>query len=453
MNTTNTTRSLLIYLWAILFIEGLVSVSLQIIFIRQLTPFVGNDVTVVGIVIGTYLTALSWGYYKGGKHGGDLYKLSSNFLFSALWSGIFMSYWAMSLWFDRAGFLEVNYLKMTVYLMVGLFPVVYWLGHTVPLLVGMMKNATASELAGKSLAINTIGSVFGAVITPIVFFSLLGVSATIVLYMGMLCALYILTLYIANKLTIYRAAVAPLLLLIVYWANVTHTNDIFIKTTTYANYDVRQGTDEFGNHHAILSLNETAASVIMNSQNTGYIRYSYNFMKEQLGLVDHDVLVLGSGGFTFSMNDKTSNRYTYIDIDPKIKDIAERFFLNFNIKGDFIAKDARNYVAQTENTYDMIFVDLYSHNVNMPWHVTTQEFVQGVSDALNKDGYAMFNAIEEMGFKHPDNRRLHNTIKSVFNYCYVVPLYNEYDVYANVIYICKKNDGSMPEINIDNRQR
>lgn len=451
MNTTS--KSLLLYLWIILFIEGLVSVSLQVVFIRQLTPFVGNDVNVVGIVIGIYLTALSLGYYQGGKRGGDLHKLSSNFLYSALWSGVFMSYWMMSLWLDRAGFLEVNYMKMSVYLLIGLFPVVYWLGHTVPLIVGLMRDARASELTGRSLAINTIGSVIGAVVTPIVFFSVLGVSATIVMYMALLLSLYALTLYLSNKLTLARLAVAPLLMVVIYWANVMHTNDVFIKTTAYANYEVRSGADEYGNHHAILSLNETAASVIENGQHTGYIRYSYDFMVKQLGFTDHDVLVLGAGGFTFSMNDKTDNRYTYIDIDPKIKDVAERFFLKFNIKGEFIPDDARNYVTQTKEKYDAIFVDLYSSNVSMPWHVTTQDFVQNVSDALSPKGYAMFNVIQEMGFKHPDNRRLHNTIQSVFDYCYITPLYNEYDVYANVMYVCKKNNGTEPEINIDNRQK
>jgi hypothetical protein len=58
------------------------------------------------------------------------------------------------------------------------------------------------------------------------------------------------------------------------------------------------------------------------------------------------VLVLGAGGFTLSHREP-SNRYTYVDIDPKIREIAEARFLKAPIRGEFIVDDARRYVRAT----------------------------------------------------------------------------------------------------------
>ena len=440
--------------WLILFVEGLVSVSLQIIFIRQLTPFVGGDVNVVGIVIGVYLTALSLGYLRGGNEGGDIKKLSKNFLFSSFWSGIFMSYSVISLWFnsfESEVYAGVNYVVLMVYLIVGLFPVVYWLGQTVPIIVGTLKQDSASKSSGMTLGVNTIGSVLGAGCTPIVLFNLFGVAATIFICVFMLGLLYLITSYDSGDLNKPLLMVLVLSIVNAYFVNVHFSNSKFVKTNAYANYEVEKHSDGYGNHVSILRLNESAASVIANSETMGYTRYMHDFMVDQLGYVEHDILVLGSGGFTFSLNDKTDNRYTYVDIDPDIKDVAEKFFLDFNIKGTFVAEDARRYIKNKKGQFDTIIVDLYSHRLSMPWHVTTQSFMKNVSEALNQNGYAMFNVIEEMGFKHPDNRRLHNTILSVFDYCYINPLYTKSMTYANVAYICKKNDDQALEINIDDR--
>lgn len=49
----------------ILFIEGLVSLSYQMLYIRQIGPIVGNSVDVISWIIGIFLIALAIGY----KHG------------------------------------------------------------------------------------------------------------------------------------------------------------------------------------------------------------------------------------------------------------------------------------------------------------------------------------------------------------------------------------------------
>jgi Spermidine synthase len=85
------------------------------------------------------------------------------------------------------------------------------------------------------------------------------------------------------------------------------------------------------------------------------------------------VLVLGAGGFTLSHREPL-NHYTYVDIDPAVKEIAERDFLREPIRGEFVVADARAYVRDTALRYDVVVVDVYSALTSIPAHLVTREF-------------------------------------------------------------------------------
>ena len=333
-----------------------------------------------------------------------------------------------------------------------MFPVVFWLAQTLPLLITFIRKGSSSAKAGNSLSLNTIGSVLGATITPLVLFWAFGVAWTILL---MVVGLMVLSLF-AYKMDkgVWLSAdhlIGVLIIALAFFFNIDHERQNFIKTTAYANYDVKVDSDAYGNERRVLELNKTFASITTDGQATGYVRYLNRYMIEQLGYTDHDVLVLGSGGFTFSINDETKNSYTYLDIDPDIKPIAEKFFLGYNIKGNFVGKDARAYVKTSEDLYDVVFVDLYSNLLSMPWQVTTVEFMEELNDRVSVGGHVFFNMVYQSDFKHDVNRRIHNTITSVFPYCYITPLFSGKQDYMNVVYVCSKPDKEALEINVDDR--
>ena len=56
-------------------------------------------------------------------------------------------------------------------------------------------------------------------------------------------------------------------------------------------------------------------------------------------MAEERALVLGAGGFTLSHREP-NNRYTYVDIDPAIKGIAEQHFLRKAARGEFIADES-----------------------------------------------------------------------------------------------------------------
>ena len=77
----------------IIFLEGFVSVSIEILTIRQLIPVAGNSVIVTSLIIGVFLLFLALGYQKGGTQQKNLQKiLQFNFSFAAIWLGIGLSF-------------------------------------------------------------------------------------------------------------------------------------------------------------------------------------------------------------------------------------------------------------------------------------------------------------------------------------------------------------------------
>ena len=184
-------------------------------------------------------------------------------------------------------------------------------------------------------------------------------------------------------------------------------------------------------------VNKSLASLIDDSEPphyTRYIRHLRKILLDDLGYRERDILVLGAGGFTLSHREPL-NRYTYVDIDPKIRDIAERHFLRDAVRGEFIADDARRFVATTERRFDALVVDVYSSHTAIPSHLVTLEFWAGTRKALKPDGVLLANLILDGKLETPYARNLLNTIERVFGRC-AVDVLQKGKPLANVEVVC-----------------
>jgi hypothetical protein len=94
-----------------------------------------------------------------------------------------------------------------------------------------------------------------------------------------------------------------------------------------------------------------------------------------------------------------------VEIDPRILDIGRDYF---DMQPDSprypnyraYAADARAWLAQTRQSYDIIGIDAY-HQPYIPFHLTTVEFFAEVRAHLNPRGVAVINAARSPG---GDNR-------------------------------------------------
>lgn len=436
---------------AILFLEGFVSVSLQMLMMRQLVPFVGSSVVVSSLVVSVFLAALSLGYAFGGRtKKNHIKKLRRNLLISSILISVGLSYTFMGNWFVISNYLLNSPLfEVFIYLMLFLSPIVFLLGQTVPLLTNFYKANNVSETAGDTFAISTVGSVLGSIVTSLVFFYFFGMAKTVLI--SVLILGIVLMMLIENKKYIKNGIAYSVILTICYVLNVSYEKENLVLTNAYNNYNVINIE-----HGKMFVLNESAASAVFeDGTNWKYLNdiKSMMFHESELAMKDKDILILGAGGFTLSHGDNIpKNNFVYVDIDPAMKEVAEKHFLETKINGKFVAEDARVFVQKTEEKYDAILVDIFSNKTSVPWHLLTTEFFADVKSVTKKNGYVFFNVISSPTFSDKYSRNIYNTIHNTFDYCHSRPM-KVWEGKTNIVYICKNIDDEDKTIYVDNVAR
>lgn len=426
-----------IFLWLIILIEGFVTISAEILTIRQILPLAGSSIIVTSLIIGIFLLFLAYGYRRGGKYEGDYNNiLKRNFTITAFWLGIGLSYTFILSFFTafRAHINQNILLILTAYLLFITAPLVYILGQTVPITMNLIRqNQSAGALGGKILHLSTIGSFLGAVITSLLLLNFLGVAWTV--FFNYCCLMFLSILLIPKKMSeIIRIAVLIIGLFVTYCFNVFMEQKQFVATNAYANYQIAE-LDQ----GKILYLNESPSSFI-DDQKKGfnYIELIKRILFTDLQLENKDILVLGAGGFTLSAENSFGNRFTYVDIDKDLENIVKTHFLG-SIEGKLFIQDANLFLRNSTDTFDAIVSDVYSNSKSIPPHLLTQEYFGNMNQVLRPKGVAIINIIGRPTLEDPYSRNVDNTIRSVFNECMVVPTRYSSEV-SNIIYICQKNN-------------
>ncbi|MHC1784154.1 MAG: spermidine synthase [Anaerolineaceae bacterium] len=109
-----------------------------------------------------------------------------------------------------------------------------------------------------------------------------------------------------------------------------------------------------------------------------------------------------------------------IEIDPKIVEVARKYFDMNEPNLNVIIQDGRWALEKSTEQYQVISVDAYRPPY-IPWHLTTREFFQIVRDHLTDDGVMVIN----VGRSVNDRRlieTLGSTILSVFPSAHVMDI-------------------------------
>lgn len=444
----------LIYLLpAIILIEGFASIAIEILTIRQLLPVAGGSVVVTSLIIGIFLLFLALGYEKGGRVKQDHYRiLQQNFFLVALWSGVGMSYIFIRYFFDYVSVMtgsQVIY-PLIIYLLLILAPMIYLLGQTLPITINMVKqDHHAGAIAGKALGLSTLGSFLGAVFTTLVLMHFFGVAWTVFIVFALL--MFLSVILCKSRLDIYLSVLLTSSVgILVFILNVNTEMQLFSLTTNHANYqllDANNSSMKAGQR--MLLINDVRSSFVDNQNHAfPYIESMRKALFTDLKLKNANILVLGAGGFTLSLQDTGKNNFTYVDIDGRIKNVVEPRFIN-KIKDKLVINDARNFLNTSSQVYDAIITDVYSDYKAIPAHLLTYQFMQNIHEHLSPNGYALFNIIANPTFKDAYSKRIDNTIRSAFGSCIASPVAFQ-DRYTNIIYICSKQDKKDNIVYVDN---
>ncbi|MBP6008589.1 MAG: fused MFS/spermidine synthase [Rhodoferax sp.] len=416
-------------LYLIVFIEGFCSLGAEVIALRRLVPHVGSAIVVTAPTIGLFLLALALGYGCGARVSERFTAVvARNFLISALLVGLGLARVTVDALFAQV---QPTWLAYLLFAGAVLCPVAWLLGQTVPVLTNLMKHLRTGEASGYALYWSTLGSFLGSVSLSLVVMQLLGVSAA-VLVCAVLLALGSLLLASPSWLAWGKSLSVG-----VVAAFINLQPNASVLDTVYADYTVKPiQRPELLNPRGFL-INNSLASLMDDSQPPKYARYVQHLrhiILDELGLVGGDILVLGAGGFTLSHQEPT-NRYTFVDIDPKIREIAEQRFLKEPIRGTFIVDDARRFVRTTDQRFDAVVVDVFSSHTSIPGHLVTQEFWKDTRRTLTPTGVLLINLILDGRLETPYARNLLATIDSVYGRCAVEVLHKSQPL-SNVIVSC-----------------
>lgn len=399
------------------FIGGYSSLSLELIVLRQLSSFVGTTTITVSIVMGSFLAFMSWGYYKGSVESvvwSSLRRQAANdFLLIALLVVLASSYILIDIYFiafNESG-ITSNIIQTALYSLLFLSYGPYLFGKITAMLSRYL-HYRDPNFTGKIMAVDTIGSVLGSLLTTLIIMPFVGVNHTIVVVV-------VITLSAACFLTRRRNYVAILTILL---AAVLFNQDKLLKDTygiiennAVATVGVHE-TDK--GKSRLLVINGSMSSKISKEHNLNFSYINFindNFIRTLPENETKDILVIGAGGFTVGIDD-TRNNYIYVDVDKNLKRITEENFLKKKLSPNkkFVVQDANQFLKESRNKYDIIVLDTYSSLQYIPMELVTREYFERAKNNLKEGGILLLNAIVSPNFGDDFAMNLDNTLRSVF---------------------------------------
>ncbi len=391
--------------------------ALEILGSRLLQPVFGSSVLFVwGSLIGVVLSALSAGYYLGGK----LADLKPDFQILSV--VIFVA----SLFVIGLPAVAPPILDFIVKLNLGdryspLLASTLLLGPP-SLLLGMVspfaiRLATKSfeklgKVSGNLYALSTLGSIVGTFLTVFVLIPEFGVNK-------ILLSLGVALLVVAFLGLGFRMKVFVLLILVVlpFAAPSMINRRLTVATYTFALGDTIYETDTPYHHllvadaydptlqaqvrYLIMDDNLHSAMDLQDPSKTVFAYTDYFHLGFLLNPTISRVLFIGGGGFTGPnafLRDYPNVTVDVVEIDPEVIRVAEQYFgvnasdPRLRIYND----DGRVYLTRSSQTYDLIVLDAYSRSY-VPFHMMTSEFFQLVAAHLTKEGSVISNLIASTG--------------------------------------------------------
>ena len=452
------------FLFLIIFLEGYIVLSAEMLAIRQTIPFVGSGTDTVSIIIAAVLMPLAVGYYAGGRFKGNVRRrLIRNLLIAGTVLTAGLSFLVLHTFFGvllREMGWHNRLLLTTLYSVLFLVVPIYLLGQTVPLISHYFGHARLPQTTGKILFFSTVGSFIGAVFTTIVLMNTVGVSGAVICTIIGISALIIL---LSKRRNGMRAIVGGIILAMAALALNSGPALRHLHIVAENPYNTAQIAIQ-GKKRPVryLQLNRSYASAVFEDDNSlvyKYTKYIDRYFLKTFKMANKKgrILVIGAGGFTMGLKDEW-NEYVFVDIDPALQDIAEKEFLKQKILKNktFVAQPVRSYLNQTDEKFDLVISDTGRGLTGTPEHLVTQEYFQQIRTHIKEDGVFVAHFGLSIMMQDEFSQHLDTTLRSVFPYLsrQITGGYNPWKIenndHTSILYIGRISNGAAPGIYSDN---
>lgn len=414
----------------IVFTSGGVLLALEIVASRVLAPTFGNSIYVWGSLIGVFLTALSVGYWVGGRMA-DRYPNQLAFCGLVFLAGLLtvpIPVVAPALLNALAAVDLDSRLGPLLAAVALFFPASVVMGTISPYAVRLSARsvATVGGTAGRLYALSTLGSIAGCFAAAFWLISVLGVR-DVILALG----LVEMALAVVGLVGLRRAGAAVLAAAVVIGAGAWTPRLVppdgpevrYARDTVYHRITV---SDE-GRIRYLKLDNYWQSALDLDSPRRTVFRYA-DYM--HVGMIfqpnPQRVLVVGMGGGTVPkryLEDYPQVAVDVVDIDPEVVEVAHRFFgVPRGGRLRAFAQDGRRFVQRAQDPYDHVLLDAYLRDT-LPFHLATREFFAEVRAKLNPRGALVANVIGALEGPHSRLfRAVYRTLREVYPGVYLFPV-------------------------------
>lgn len=397
------------YLYLTVFTGGLVSLGVELSASRLLAPYFGDSHPVWAAIIGLILLYLTVGYFLGGRWAdrsprpATLYQIV---VWAALMVGLVPFVSRPILLMAVRGFARYDLALLVgpflAVLLLFSFPVTL-MGCVSPFVIRLLMEQPerAGDVAGRTYAISTAGSLLGTLLPVFLLIPALGTRNTFVL----------LSLLLMGVGLVGLARVAPRRALIYIWMPLAVLLPAFLlhrqplKPGEGAIYEAEsaynyiQVVEKGGWRQLYLNEGQGIHSVYRPGQRRVGGTWDYFLIAPFFnpppfppGRVESLAMVGLAAG-------TIPKEYTAffgpipidgVELDPEIVQVGRAFFAMDEPNLNVVVGDGRAFLARSARSYTVVGVDAYRLPY-IPWHLTTVEFFREVRDHLTDDGVAVVN--------------------------------------------------------------
>lgn len=433
-------------------ISGASLLIVEIAGARLLTPYFGASVFVWTSAISVTLAALAVGYFIGSavSERKDIHAELRRAFFLASITTFVIPYFVYLIGNLLPSIYKGNipsslsFAIVLVAALIVLMPSGVFYGFVSPLIIELLgrNGHHPGKVSGRVFAFSTIGSIIGSILTPIVFYPVIGTHLT---FVSVSVVVMLLSLLFSTRERYFFLLCAVLLVII---GSAFRPNPlkgeyiVYGKDTPYQTIRVLEDEKKYA-----IVFNEGLGiqSVHVKDQPwTGQYWDWLAILPYLHGGENQHAAVLGFAGGTIPRIWRETpvaplvGEIEAVDIDPEVYKIVETYFDEdlFDVNAHIM--DGRRYLASTDDVYDIMLVDAYANEFHIPFHMATIEFFQLAKSRLTDEGILAFNIA--LGSEQELTARLITTTRKVFDHVYVLDTTSGY----NSLIFASKN-----EINFD----
>jgi spermidine synthase len=404
----------------IVFITGATIMILELIGSRLMAPFVGNSLFTWTSLISVVLASLSIGYYLGGKFADkkpNMMILSLLLLLTSFFIGLIPLFSNIVLESSRKFGLKYGPLVASF----ALFTIPnILLGMVTPYAVklGATKLKRIGKTTGNLYAISTVGSIVGTLLTGYFLIPNLGIRESLFTLSLVLALMGVISF--GRKGITFLITVLLLGLLRPPSTGVSRGKVIYEKDSPYYHIQV---VDLNKNIRYLKTDLLTQSTISLNSTELLDIYYKYQSLiyAKKPGVKKALYMGLGGGAMVMDLYRNSNASIDVVEIDPVIIEVAKKFFnVSENERIKIYNEDARFFLKNSNEKYDMIVEDAFGSYIAIPYHLASLEAAVEMKEHLTDDGAVFINIISAIeGSNSSVFKSIYKTFSYVFPNVYV----------------------------------